>query len=82
MKVQSLVITECKSCKCKELNQQKSEVISDENVDEFVELDTLVCPNCGTIHDPEGKWTQHNFKINELGYSKTLSISDNVEKWN
>jgi len=76
------VITECKSCKCKNLVQQKNDIISEEDIESFVELDTLVCTNCGTIHDPEGKWTQHNFKINKLGYSKTLTISDNVKNWN
>lgn len=80
-KTKEQVITKCKSCKTENLVKQKCQVISDENVDEFVEVEALVCMNCGTIHDPEGNW--HQVKVKNSGYTKTSVLkADNVNEWN
>ena len=83
MRVKEKVITKCVSCKTENLVKQKTEVISDQNIDEFEIIDALVCTNCGTIHDPEGKSHQINFKANKMGFTKTSALNvDSVDNWN
>ncbi|MFW6009432.1 MAG: hypothetical protein ACOCP8_09235 [archaeon] len=83
MKVNEIVITECKSCKSTKLNEKNVEIIDENDIEKFVDISALVCKNCGTIHDKNGEWKQHNFKINEFGYRKTNDLdSSKIENWN
>lgn len=67
MKTETLKLVTCKTCKTENLVNKNEDVISDSDIDQIENIETLVCLNCGTIYDIEGQWFQKNLNVKTMG---------------